>query len=433
MSKLSGTQSQSYCEMTNSVKPLHYDTAEILTLNSHIQEGLYITDGQSRIVYANTALHRILGYSDGSGLSGRKPEEIFGEEFLQQSMDLRSRQFKDGDVEAQKEIVIKTWLHNGTVKWISIIPHPNLHGPGTNGVVTDLTNTRNAELKWHETNVFYKTIVELSPDAITFASLDGTITDLNEKAQLLFACRDKSVAVGKSVFEFAAVEERNRLTKILEEFLSGGDVLHVETNLMRFDGTCFSAEICAKKVPVANSSMPILMILSRDISERKTYEANLKALAVTDSLTKLLNRRGFSIAADQELRHAKRNKTGVALFFIDIDNMKMINDSFGHEWGDTALKMVAETLQSSFRNSDILARWGGDEFVVFVHDLSSKSDEMLLKRMNMHLENLNNSEKLPLEVSITVGMAICEPHEDKPLSFLLKEADLHMYQNKKRR
>ncbi len=433
MNEIKGAKSHAQDARKTSENPFPCEITELIALNSYIQEGLFITDEYGCIVYTNTTLQHLLGHSDGFGLTGKKLEEVFGTEFIQQNKNFCSNPGGNEYDANQKEIVIKFELPGGACKWISVVPHQNLHNSGTKGVVKDLTNTRFSELKWHETNVFYKTIVEISPDSITFALLDGTITDLNEKAQMLFACPDKSMAVGHSVMDFAAPEEQTRLRGILEEFIAGGDVLHIETKLMSSDGTIFFAEICAKKVPVADSPVPILMILSRDISERKSYEANLKALSMTDSLTKLLNRRGFTIAAEQELKHAKRNKAGVALFFIDVDNMKVINDSLGHETGDDALKMVAETLQSSFRNSDILARWGGDEFVVFVHDLPNRSDEMLLARMDTYMNNLNNSGKIPYEISITVGTAICEPHEDKPLSQLLKEADMQMYRNKRGR
>ena len=108
-----------------------------------------------------------------------------------------------------------------------------------------------------------------------------------------------------------------------------------------------------------------------DISERKSLENKLHELSVTDELTGLLNRRGFNTLAERQLEIADRSKSSIHLIYTDIDNLKWINDNFGHAAGDKALKEVASAL-STLRKSDIVGRLGGDEFAILITDTTAR-------------------------------------------------------------
>jgi diguanylate cyclase (GGDEF)-like protein len=104
-----------------------------------------------------------------------------------------------------------------------------------------------------------------------------------------------------------------------------------------------------------------VVLIFRDISEQRRTETILRSLSLTDDLTGLNNRRGFLSSAEQTIELAFRGKMGVFMCFIDLDGLKQINDSLGHEKGDQAIISTAEILKANFRSHDILARWGGDE------------------------------------------------------------------------
>src|SRR3989338_8947318 len=111
-----------------------------------------------------------------------------------------------------------------------------------------------------------------------------------------------------------------------------------------------------------------------DITDRKHTEEMLRELSITDELTNLYNRRGFLTLAADRLKLTRRSKTGLWMFFADVDGLKHINDTFGHQEGDRALTDVAQILKKIFRESDIIARLSGDEFIILIATRLSTDD-----------------------------------------------------------
>jgi diguanylate cyclase (GGDEF)-like protein len=161
-------------------------------------------------------------------------------------------------------------------------------------------------------------------------------------------------------------------------------------------------------------------------------ERELRHLALTDDLTCLYNRRGFFAAATQQLKLARRNAQSTLLLFCDVDNLKQINDSYGHREGDLALVRTADALEEAFRDSDILARLGGDEFVVLAMEASSQNQEAILHRLKKCLTKANANESR-YELSLSVGVARFDPQRAIPLGELMEQADRAMYEQKQNR
>ena len=160
-------------------------------------------------------------------------------------------------------------------------------------------------------------------------------------------------------------------------------------------------------------------------------DRELRYLALTDDLTCLYNRRGFFAAATQQLKLAQRNAQRLLLLFCDVDNLKQINDTYGHREGDLALVRTADALEKAFRGSDIIARLGGDEFVVLAQVASDHTQEVLLRRLEKNLKKLTGSE-LRYELSLCVGVAQFDPKHAVALGELLAQADKAMYEKKRR-
>jgi diguanylate cyclase (GGDEF)-like protein len=159
-------------------------------------------------------------------------------------------------------------------------------------------------------------------------------------------------------------------------------------------------------------------------------DRELRSLALTDDLTGLYNRRGFLASATHHLRLAKRNNEALLLFFADVNNLKPINDSYGHREGDLALIRTADALEQTFRDSDILARLSGDEFGVLAAEASSESEEAIRRRLQHNLKK-SDDEESPYELSISVGVARFNPHHPTSLAELMGQADEAMYQQKR--
>jgi diguanylate cyclase (GGDEF)-like protein len=159
-------------------------------------------------------------------------------------------------------------------------------------------------------------------------------------------------------------------------------------------------------------------------------ERELRHLALTDDLTCLYNRRGFFAAATQQLKLARRNGQGLLLFFCDLDNLKLINDTFGHREGDRALVRTADALEDVFRDSDIMARLGGDEFAVLAFEATSRHQETIIHRIEKSLHKANEEEPR-YELSMSVGVARFDPLDNVSLADLMAEADVTMYEKKR--
>jgi diguanylate cyclase (GGDEF)-like protein len=154
---------------------------------------------------------------------------------------------------------------------------------------------------------------------------------------------------------------------------------------------------------------------------------------LTDELTGLYNRRGFTLLAEQEVKLAQRIKKVMLLFFGDVDDLKTINDTLGHAQGDLALKEVSAILKESFRESDILARIGGDEFVALALDASKESGEIITNRIQATLEARNQPGDETYHLSLSMGIARYDPEAPCTLSELIAQADGLMYQQKQAR
>lgn len=159
-------------------------------------------------------------------------------------------------------------------------------------------------------------------------------------------------------------------------------------------------------------------------------ERELRHLALTDDLTCLYNRRGFFAAATQQLKLARRNEAAALLLCCDVDNLKTINDRFGHCEGDLALVRTADALEDVFRDSDVLARIGGDEFAVVAMGVSPQDQRALFLRLQKSIKKTSQGDPR-YELALSVGAAWLEPQRPASLGELLKQADLAMYEHKR--
>jgi len=170
--------------------------------------------------------------------------------------------------------------------------------------------------------------------------------------------------------------------------------------------------------------------------ERHRAQETIRAMSYVDELTGLYNRRGFHHIARQQLTIQNRIKFSFCLLFADLDSMKWINDHFGHGQGDAALKQIARVLRKSFRGSDVIARIGGDEFVVLMMNTEDRqpfSFDNFCDRLQRNIHACNQNNHSIYHLSLSLGLAYSHP--DNPLSIeeLLAKADASMYERKKQK
>ena len=162
--------------------------------------------------------------------------------------------------------------------------------------------------------------------------------------------------------------------------------------------------------------------------ERNKMINRLYEDSIEDALTGLYNRRGFLSLAEDAIE--LMDSLNYHIFFIDLDKMKSINDEYGHNMGDSALQEASKILKSSFREGDIISRYGGDEFIVFVSDVEDEFINKIKKRIKDNLEIINKSKKLRYTLALTVGHSKYDPSKKESLKEVIERADKDMYDKK---
>ncbi len=277
-------------------------------------------------------------------------------------------------------------------------------------------------------------VLEAALDAFVTIDGDGRIVAFNPAAERMFGYPAEE-AIGADMATLLIPE---RLAKRHRAGFAaageGGDspiLGHtMETFLRRADGTELPVELVVARTfaGVARSYTAYI----RDISERRRQEHHIKRLAYHDLLTGLPNRARLEERLGEEVIRARRNEQSVALLYIDLDDFKLINDSFGHSAGDELLRAVAERLMEVTRERDLLARHGGDEFLLLLRDLGSDpiaAAEAVAEKLIAALEEPFHVGNAELWIGASVGISLL-PRDAEDADGLLKNADAAMYQAK---
>jgi diguanylate cyclase (GGDEF)-like protein/PAS domain S-box-containing protein len=211
---------------------------------------------------------------------------------------------------------------------------------------------------------------------------------------------------------------------------------YYEARMLRPDGSQFPVEVRGRQASFRGT--PVRIAVIRDVTEKKQREAELrkhaerlKDLSLKDELSGLLNRRGLMEHGGRQLRNAVRNNKTGCLFFIDLNGMKGINDTLGHELGDRALVAAANVLRLVFRDSDVITRLGGDEFAVLASDCGEEDVAVVRERLSARSNEYNRDSGERFRLSMSVGSAVFDPTTSPDLDRLVEAADRCMYEQKR--
>jgi diguanylate cyclase (GGDEF)-like protein len=160
-------------------------------------------------------------------------------------------------------------------------------------------------------------------------------------------------------------------------------------------------------------------------------QSELRHMGTTDALTRLVNRRGFLPTAEHQLKVAKRTHQPLALMFLDLDGLKRVNDTLGHSVGDSMITEGAFALRETFRSSDLIGRMGGDEFCVLFAVDPGHTATIALARLQDAVDETNNQEGRPFDLSFSAGVAMFDPEDPCTLDELIAQADERMYERKR--
>ena len=193
----------------------------------------------------------------------------------------------------------------------------------------------------------------------------------------------------------------------------------------------FNREELYARVQVGMRVVELQKALADRVSQLERAEDELRHLSLTDDLTGLYNRRGFLAFAERHLKTSRRTGEESLLLYADMDGLKQINDTLGHEAGSSAIVKMAEILQETFRAADIIARVGGDEFIVLANHVTVDDARSISSRLQKNLCVHNASGLSDYDLSLSLGVVLFRTHATTNIEDLIARADLLMYQNKR--
>lgn len=266
-------------------------------------------------------------------------------------------------------------------------------------------------------------------DAVVVTNMNGLITDWNKGSEVLYGYA-KDEAIGQPVSMLHVPEDSVIITSEVLAAVQKDGKWSGEIRMLHKDGSVGWVESMCVPFYNEDGDMEGALGINRDITQRKLEAEKLLFLAHYDNLTKVPNRYLLLEHLKHLIEQSKRNHRIFALLFIDLDKFKHINDSRGHAFGDQVLVEVARILERNIRSSDTVARYGGDEFVLLLEDIHSKSEALnMMKALSAKVSSncMINGEKL--NISFSIGVALY-PDDGTTTEQLIATADRAMYTHK---
>ena len=295
-------------------------------------------------------------------------------------------------------------------------------------------STTSFKKKYQESAERYEALVDHLPVGVYRTTSGGRIIEANPALAKMLGYEGRADLMDvnvKSLYVNTREREKHltRLEACLTEF--------AEFRLKRKNGTTIWGRDYCLAVCGRDGRIQYYDGILVDISDAKKSERNLKGalqklegLSLEDELTGLYNRRGFFSLAGSHIELANRRKGLTFMLFLDLDDLKEINDTFGHGQGDAALVDLAGILTSTFRKSDIKARIGGDEFAVFPVGSTREGVGAAISRMEANVEAFNGSGNRDYKLSVSMGISMYDPRSPCSLDELVRRADKVMYEKK---
>jgi len=265
-------------------------------------------------------------------------------------------------------------------------------------------------------------------------SIDGSIyvVDTNYKYCFINSIhlhrlgQTEEKSVGKGFGEFHSAEETKLFMEKVDKAINTGKSSTYTYKSFRNDRYFMQTYS-----PLESESGEIIKvtIISNEVTKIKKMEEQMLKASMTDELTGLYNRRGFFALAEHNFKMIKRSNNKSYLLYIDMDNLKKINDNLGHNEGDAAIVATSKILKTTYRDTDIIARVGGDEFIIFPVETSEASYESIVSRLQRNLD-IYNTSKLDYKLSLSVGVALISAESSCDIDELIAQADESMYESK---
>lgn len=275
----------------------------------------------------------------------------------------------------------------------------------------------------------YRTLLDESSDPIFAFRPDGTYRYVNHAFATGVGMAQDAI-IGKRIWDVFSQEEADKRYAVVRWVFENGEEKNIEVRVPRPTGDRFYLTT-VKPIFDERRQVVSVICISKDITERKLMESRLEHLAQHDALTDLPNRALFSDRLKNAIAQANRDGSRLALLSIDLDRFKPVNDQHGHHVGDLLLQAVARRMLDCVRESDSVARVGGDEFIILLPNIEDSGDAVLVaEKIHRALaQPFRINEDIDLDISSCIGIAVYPDHGGTDLD-LLKSADRSMYEAK---
>jgi diguanylate cyclase (GGDEF)-like protein/PAS domain S-box-containing protein len=394
-------------------------------LADHVPALIACYDAETRrCQFANRAYAQTFGWTE-QAILGRTFGEVIGEGAAQEI-----RPHVDEVLLNRRAVSYERQLTDaqGAPRWLAVhlLPHLGLDGRPVACfvLISDVTPYRRSEAALRESEDRLTKFMQASVEGIVFHR-NGLITDANPPllAMTGYALDDM---LGRHVLSFIPDHHVARVQAVM----GAGEETRYELDILCKDGRELPVEFIVRTMVWHGE--PTRMTIVRDMRDRRSALARIHHLAHHDALTGLPNRHAFMDRLKLAMAEAQRQDRHLALLFIDLDHFKRINDSLGHLVGDSLLQSVADRLQDALRSNDLVARFGGDEFMVLLDDLRHADDvaalaQQVLQAVQAPLDMRGRS----ISITPSIGVAVY-PQHGKQAAELIKHADTAMYVAKTR-
>lgn len=392
-------------------------------------DGILIGSHDGVIIGANSCM---------LNLTGRTLDNLIGLHIstLFSAVELKKNPLKFDRLKKGETIISLREITRPDGSVVSIEMHTKMMPNGTyQSIYRDVTERRRTENALKKSEEQYRTLIELASDGIFLANPDGQYIEVNSAVcQLLGYTRSEVLQLTMR----EVVRPIPNRGEILKEHHDGKTFL-IECELIRKDGGTVSVEINSRQLPDGR-----FLGIVRDITGRKHVEETLRQaneslesahlklrqslvheqhLARTDSLTGISNRHHFFELASRAFSAAARYHRPLAIIMFDVDHLKDVNDTFGHAAGDTMLVQIAQAASAEMRIVDVLARYGGDEFIILLPETSAKQARFIAERICARAR--------PFVITLSVGIAeFLHRPVDENVERIIRRADKALYEAK---
>jgi len=265
-------------------------------------------------------------------------------------------------------------------------------------------------------------------DSVYITDIDDNIIFVNKAFTETFGFCEEEV-IGKSYCMLSKCidlcHESHRDCNETVEGLYMNEIYHVKK-----DGSEFPSLVSSSSIKDDSGNMLANVGVVRDITEIRDAQKKLQLYATTDILTGALNRRAGIIVLEKQIQLCKRNEWNLIIGYIDMDGLKLVNDTYGHQEGDDYILLITNVLKGIIRESDGLCRLGGDEFLLVLPECDMEKGKQVLSRIEKALDEINVKKEKPYKLSLSYGLIAYDFEEQPQIERLIAKADMEMYKHK---